>query len=138
MMHLTGIGEFFKGLTPAYLENSSFSNKLPTLQLYWDSTSMGTLMDCPRKYLLSNVFGFAPRDESVHLRFGIMYHSALETYDRVKALYQKHDHDTDEAIHRTAMFHAVRKALSDSWNFELKRPWASDHKYKNRLTLIRS
>lgn len=119
----------FADLRPAYLENSSFSHRLPKLQIYWDSTSMGLLMECARKYYLTIVFGFSPRDESVHLKFGIIYHSALETYDREKF---------SGKAHRAAMIVAVRKALRDSWDAKLNRPWFSDHKYKNRLTLIRT
>lgn len=119
----------FADLRPAYLENSSFSHRLPKLQIYWDSTSMGTFMECARKYYLSIVFGFSPRDESVHLKFGIIYHSALETYDREKF---------SGRAHKSAMIVAVRKALRDSWDSKLNRPWFSDHKYKNRLTLMRT
>ena len=31
-------------------KNSSFSTEIPNLQLAWDSTSLGLLKECPRKY----------------------------------------------------------------------------------------
>lgn len=111
------------------MSNSSFSQALPFMQIAWDSTSMGTLMECPRKYQYSIIEGWQPRQMSVHLAFGIHYHSALETYDRVKV--ETGDHDR-------AVVAAVRRALEDTWDYTLNRPWNSDDKNKNRFTLIRT
>jgi hypothetical protein len=52
-------------------------------QFAWDSTSLGALKTCPRKYLYQIILGFSPRSMSFHLRFGILYHKALENYDKV-------------------------------------------------------
>jgi hypothetical protein len=109
--------------------NSSFSKTSPNLQLAVDSTSIGTLMDCPRKYQLSIIQGYSPREESVHLTFGTLYHEALEVYDRAIA---------QGATYDQAVIRAVRKALTRTWNKQLNRPWNSDHKEKNRYTLIRT
>ena len=59
-------------------ENSAFSKSLPGLQIAWDSTSLGTLKECPRKYQYSIMLGKQPREISVHLTFGLYYHAALE------------------------------------------------------------
>lgn len=60
----------------------SFSNSIPQLQTAWDSTSLGTLKECPRKYQYSIIEGWRlKRGSSLHLRFGILYHRALEVYD---------------------------------------------------------
>lgn len=118
-----------KELTPVFLENSSFSARLPKLQIHWDSTSLGTLIECPRKYYYSIIWGFSPRDESVHLTFGILYHQSLEFYDHAK---------TRGLSHKQSMLMAVRFAMKATWNNKLNRPWSSDHKMKNRLTLIRT
>jgi hypothetical protein len=107
--------------------NTSFSTQLPTLQIAWDSTSLGTFKECPRKYQLSIKDSFVPRLESVHLTFGLYYHAALEQYDHSKA--QGADHDT-------AVRTAVRRALTDTWRGD--RPWNSDDKHKNRYTLVRT
>jgi len=109
--------------------NSSFSSTLPNLQLAWDSTSLGALKECPRKYYYSIIQGWSPRVESVHLTFGQYYHSALEAYDHAKFAGATHDEATVKA---------VRRALQDTWNKTLNRPWTSDIKEKNRETLVRT
>lgn len=109
--------------------NSSFSPIIPRLQMAWDSTSMGTFKECPRKYYYSIVAGWQPRDMSVHLTFGLHYHAALERYHRLKAKGMDHA----QALRAT-----VKQALIDTWDAARQRPWSSDHKYKNRLTLIRT
>jgi hypothetical protein len=107
----------------------SFSQLTPDLQLAWDSTSISALKLCPRYYQLSIVLGYAPRDESVHLTFGLHYHSALEAYDRARAT---------GASYEAGVREAVRVALTKSWDSARNRPWASDHKLKHRESLVRS
>ncbi len=109
--------------------NKAFSQVLPGLQVAWDSTSMGALKECPRKYFLSIVCGWQPRETSVHLTFGLHYHAALEAYDHAKSR---------GLSHAQAMSVAVKVAMVLTWNKQLGRPWTSDDKYKNRLTLLRS
>jgi hypothetical protein len=116
-------------MTPAYTQNSSFSPVLPSLQLAWDSTSLGELKACPRKYFYSILWGFQPRHQSVHLTFGLHYHKALEVYDHYRARGSSHTDATRQAI---------RQVLTDTWDRALMRPWASDDSNKNRLTLLRS
>jgi hypothetical protein len=76
------------------------------IQWAWDSTSLGWLKECPRKYYYHMVRGLVGRGESVHLEFGILYHSALEHYDRLK--FEGVDHDA--AVRRT-----IHKVLCDTW-----------------------
>lgn len=109
--------------------NKSFSTALPTLQFAWDSTSIRALKECPRKYYYSIIEGWVPRVRSSHLSFGLFYHSALEEYDRAKAEGADHDQST---------IRAVRRALIDSWNKELQRPWMTDVPEKNRESLVRT
>lgn len=109
--------------------NSSFSTILPALQLAWDSTSLGALKTCPRFYELSILRGWTSRRESVHLTFGIHMHVAKETYDKAKA---------EGAAHDTAVCRAVHRAMLDTWDATLQRPWASEDKNKNRETLLRT
>lgn len=111
------------------LTRQSFSKLIPTLQLAWDSTSLGLFKECPRKYQLSIVEGWAPRHESIHLKFGQVYHSALEAYDKAKCAGMDHDAAQREAVH---------VALVETWDKELGRPWTSDDPNKNRFTLVRS
>lgn len=93
------------------------------LQKAWDSTSLTTLMECPRKYQYSLIQGFAPRKESVHLTFGIHFHFGLELYDHFRAVGGGHD----ETVHAVVKQMLVKTA-----------GWTSDDPYKNRFTLIRS
>lgn len=109
--------------------NSSFSSSIPALQIAWDSTSMGAFKECARKYYYSIILGWQPRETSVHLTFGLLYHSAMEQYHRLRAQGQDH---------AQALRTVTRQALIATWNPTLNRPWTSDHKNKNRLTLIRS
>lgn len=122
--------------------NSSFSLKSPFLQLAWDSTSLGLLKTCAQKYYLAIVgattplpsgalaiAGYASRQESAHLTFGLLYHGALERFDHAKANGASHDEAIKAAVHWAA---------KETWNKELRRPWISDLNNKNRLTLIRT
>ena len=114
---------------PKLLPNSSFSSKLPRLQLGIDSTSLGEFKTCPRKYQLSIVLGYQPKAESVHLVFGILLHQAREQYDQLRMQAFSHDEALDKVFDT---------ALRATWNPKLNRPWISDHKLKNRLTLLRT
>lgn len=114
------------------MQNGAFSKTLPNLQLYWDSTSLGYLKTCPRLYQLSMTalepgVGFQARASNIHLLFGQVYHGALERYDHAKC---------DGKSHHEAEVMAVRWALQSTWKDG--RPWDSDDKNKNRMTLIRT
>ena len=116
-------------MTYNFQHNSSFHPEIPMLQQGWDSTSLGEFKLCPRKYFYTIILGYAPRGESVHLTFGLHYHSSLEAYDHAKSSGADHE----EAVH-AALTHAAKV----TWNERLRRPWVSDDPNKNRETLIRS
>lgn len=78
-----------------YPENSSFSKKIPGLQLAWDGTSYAALKKCAFYYYLTIRMGYQPRHQSVHLTFGIAFHYAAETYHRLIAQSLSHE----EALH---------------------------------------
>lgn len=108
---------------------SPFSSHLPQLQLAWDSTSIGLLKECPRKYYYRLICGWSsPQISHVHLYFGLLYHAALEFYDHQRA---------SGTSFEAALRATVRKVLSDTW-LPPGRPWASGDEYKNRFTLLRS
>lgn len=109
--------------------NRSFSREVPGLQLAWDSTSLGALKECPRKYYYLNVAGIAPAGTSRHLTFGLIYHSALERYDHARSAGDDHD---------KATVAAVKHAMVATWDKSLGRGWASGDSNKNRQTLLRS
>ena len=117
------------GMTIDTSANNSFSREIPGLQLGVDSTSLGAFKTCPKYYELSIIHGLAPTAESVHLLFGIWMHEAREQYDRMRFAGETHD---------DALVAVVDRTLRATWNPELNRPWMSDHKQKNRMSLIRS
>lgn len=99
----------------------------PGVQYAWDSTSLGLLKECPRKYYYTMVEGWRSRGESVHLRFGIHYHAALEQYDKLRFAGQ---------LHSDALIEVVHTLMRATWENDL--PWDSGHNLKTRYTLIRS
>lgn len=109
-------------------QNTAFSPDLPTLQLSWDSVSIGALKTCPRLYELSIVKGWRSKQTAVDLDFGIWLHSARERYYHAKARGESHD---------TAQRETLNWLLEATWNKELDRPWQGDQ-YKNRYTLART
>ena len=108
----------------------SFSQILPDLQLALDSVSIGEAKTCWMKYKLSIIDGWQKPGDSVHFDFGIFFHSATEEYHKVRAL--------PGATSADALDAAVNRALVDTWDNNLQRPWASDDPNKNRASLIRS
>lgn len=110
--------------------NTSFSQQIPHLQLYWDSTSLGALKTCPRYYEYVIVRGYGGSGRAnAHLFFGQEYHAGLELYDRLKAQGKSHEE---------AVLSSVKALLISTWDFDLKRPWISEEPTKNRDSLIRS
>lgn len=93
------------------------------VQLAWDSTSLGYLKTCPRLYQYHMVEGWSTKEESIHLRFGIEYHAALQDYDLSRAAGIAHD----EAVHDT-----IRELLIRTGDFD------PDHKTKTREGLVRT
>lgn len=93
------------------------------IQYAWDATSLEAFKRCPRLYQYEQIEGWRPKNESVHLRWGAEFHTAMHQYQLVKADGIKHDE---------AVFHVVRELM---YRVE---DWDTDHKYKNIFTLIRS
>ena len=85
-----------------------FTKANPKLQLAWDSTSIGWLKTCPRKYQLKMLDNWTTKASAAPLEFGIMYHSALESYDKARA---------KGLSHEEAQGLAVKEALIKSKTF---------------------
>lgn len=110
-----------------------------TLQIAWDSTSLGLFKTCPRLYQYVMLEGWSPKSESAHLRFGSEFHSALEHYDRRR---------TEGFDHESSLHDAVRYALENTWEYPDGDDQTSDGtpalpnlgdrvtRYKNRDTLL--
>ena len=112
-----------------YKPNSAFSQSLPYLQLAMDSTSLGLLKECPRKYFYSIIMGYSSRTQSIHLTFGLLFHSALEQYDHKKFSGLSHD----EALEFTVLY-----LLNATWDRELGKAKEMEHEAKTRANLLRT
>jgi len=122
------------------LENLSFTQEIdyagwPSpfdddgVQYAWDSTSLGLLKTCPRKYQLSMVLNWQPKERSYHLVFGILYHSAIELYLKTKALGGDHEHSVRVS---------VRQCLIDSFGYKPGEKKSGPDNAKTRENLIRT
>lgn len=98
-------------------------------QWAWDSTSVGYIQACPRKYYYKIICGWQPAQKSVHLLFGGLYATALEHYFLFRA-----EGDDEE----TALIRTVHEALINSWDSEKGKPKEFIHAQKTRESLIRS
>lgn len=109
-------------------------------QFAWDSTSLGWLKECPRKYKFSMIDGWTQGegDLSPHLFFGLIYQKCLETYDRLLA---------QGVAKEEALLDVVHLALKSTWTPSepaaegFGKPghgWESDDTNKTRYTLLRS
>jgi hypothetical protein len=96
------------------------------VQYAWDSTSLGTMKTCPRLYQYIMIEGWSSKYESIHLRFGGEYHSALQDYEIARAGGMAHEH----AIRHTV--HELMNRTADWIVDETAKPG----KYKNRTSLI--
>jgi PD-(D/E)XK nuclease superfamily protein len=116
-------------ITAGHLTNKEVKSPyLPGTQIQyaWDSTSLGLLKTCPRLYQYTMLDGWGTRDESIHLRFGIEYHSALQDYAISRARGTPHE----DAIRYTIS--TLHTRVFD---------WVVDRnsragKYKNRETIV--
>lgn len=111
----------------SHITTGSASPFLPgtNIQYAWDSTCLGMIKTCPRLYQYTMIEGWGSRDESIHLRFGIEYHKALEEFDKLLAS----GVDRESAIHATIHNLIVRTA---EWRPD---PSTKAGRYKNRATL---
>lgn len=96
------------------------------IQFAWDSTSLGLIKTCPRLYQYTMIEGWQPKGESIHLRFGIEYHKALEEYDDFRHAGAKHD----DALRST--IHSLLRRIAD-WDPDVS---SRAGQYKNPKTLL--
>lgn len=96
------------------------------IQFAWSSSSLDLLKTCPRLYELTMIQGWQSRDESIHLRFGIEYHTALQDY----ALFRSRGVRHDDAIHDT-----IRSLHGRVFDWNVDRNTRAG-KYKNRESIV--
>jgi PD-(D/E)XK nuclease superfamily len=82
------------------------------VQWAWDSTSLGWLKECPRKYQYHMIEQWRGRGEAIHLEYGILYHQALESYEQYRFRGLGHD----EAVRGV-----VKWLLASTWHDGV--PW---------------
>lgn len=95
------------------------------IQFAWSSTTLQLIKTCPRLYQYEVIEGWGSRDESIHLRFGTEYHTALQDYAVARAKGIPHE----DAIHDC--IRALHSRVYD-WNPDRT---SRAGKYKNRETL---
>lgn len=141
-----------------------FSPSIPQFQIAWDSTSLGLLKECPKKYEYQILQNYAPRGANVHLTFGLLYHASLERYDHAMASGSSHESSLRQMVRfaliasgtwsvefgdRASFEVHPRATPNGEWEFVDETgvvreetptftPWPSTDPYKNRYTLLRS
>lgn len=91
------------------------------VQYAWDSTSLGWLKTCPRLYKYNMIDNWRPKDLKPDLFFGLVFAEVCQGYQ--KSIFQGITHDD-------ALFDMVKHVHERTWD------WESDHKYKNKYTLV--
>lgn len=108
------------------------SSYLPgtSIRFAWDSTCLGAFKTCPRYYQYTILEGWAGKDESIHLRFGIEYHQALHDYEKgLKA----------GAAHDDALFDCIRELLLRCANYPaINAESRPSIKVKTKANLVRT
>ena len=75
------------------------------IQFVWDSTSLGLLKTCPKKYQLTMIDDLVSKGKNIHLEFGILAHSARELYYKKRVL-ENLDHE--EALREVIKLAAIQ------------------------------
>ena len=96
------------------------------IQIAWDSTSIGNLKTCARLYELENIEGWVPKDDNIHLRFGIEYHSAKHDYETLRAEGHTHDYAVRETVRN------LLRRIKD-WNPDVT---TRAGEFKNKFSLL--
>lgn len=94
-------------------------------QWAFNSTSLGLAKECLRKYYYAFIEGWSPRILNDDITFGLYYAAALESYHKCRS-------DLYSMTHNEAVHTVVGQTLQSV------KDWESEHRFKNRETLIRS
>ncbi len=106
------------------------------VQYAWDSTSLGLLKECPRKYFYKMICGWDRQRKSHHLIFGQLLHTGLETYDKVSTAMLA-DGIVPEDAHEIAVFSAIDKIMRESVDYQPGESKGRPDNAKTRENLIR-
>lgn len=94
-------------------------------QWAWNSSTLGVGKECLRKYYYAVIEGWRPRELNDDITFGHWYAAALEDYHKMRSAVYNMEHDE-------ALYHTVVMTLQST------KGWISEHRAKDRQTLIRS
>ena len=106
------------------------------VQYAWDSTSLGLLKECPRKYYYKMICGWDRQRKSHHLIFVQLLHTGLETYDKVSTELLA-DGIVPEDAHEAAVLAAIDKIMRDSVGYIPGEARGKPDNAKTRRNLIR-
>lgn len=98
------------------------------IQFAFDSTSLGDFKKCPRYYQYTMIEGWQPKDDNIHLRFGIEYHQALHDYELAKWTDMSHDEAVEVAVYQLL-------SRISTWDLDTTSKIAQK---KNKHTLLRA
>ena len=107
------------------------------VQYAWDSTSLGLLKECARKYYYKMVCGWDKQVKSHHLIFGQLLHTGLETYDKVSTDLLADGIIPDDA-HEAAVHAAISRVMAESVNYVPGEARGKPDNSKTRRNLIRA
>lgn len=103
--------------------NPSFENGI---QIVWDTVSTDALKTCPRLYQLAIREGWTPKGTNPHLFFGLLTHSAFETYEKAIADGMSHEVSLRLAVRHTLEKSGERKDISKCLNCGAYRPFIAE------------
>lgn len=92
---------------------SPFHPDLTNFQIAWDSTSLGELKECPRKYYYTIVLGWRTKASNVHLTFGQLYHKGMEVYDHFAASLGKLEGGLTDDEHNEGIRRSLLRVMED-------------------------
>ena len=119
---------------PPAPELNLFCETLPSLPRAWDSTMLGLLKECPKKFEYIILKGYSPTGFAAHLEFGIAYHKALETFDKDRFAGAGYE----EAVRNSVMFCLSYGYRDDKDKFHQFDAMYTNEPAKTRDTLLRS
>ena len=116
--------------------NTSLSKEIPNCPIAWDSTILGLFKECPRKFQLMYLEQWQQKPRPLPLTFGILYHKAFETYDKLRF---KQHMAQEEATKETIRFILGEAGeYTTEGDYTTFRQWQTDCTTRNIQNLIRS
>lgn len=95
------------------------------IQFAWDSVSLTAFLSCQRRYQYTVLMGLVPKAPgyAIALEFGILFHSAMETYHKLKA----GSPSSPPLAHDEAVLQTVRWLISQPAFAELPTDEENEH-----------